>query len=268
MDDLAPANNPSAAASLEWGRPAALHMPPRVGQPAGPLCGASGSGAGSQAAAVVPAAARGSTRGDPCHCNRRPKGGGCTQVLINNAGMLERCTLEDVSEDAMISSYRVNCMGPLFTVQALLKQKLLHSGALIANVTSLVRCPSPPVHCSPDTAAGAAASHDRHTCSPVTHRQAATPRHAPASARSERLAHATAPTVQLPHAVHMPSCRAAACVALAICSHSQSALPTMRRHRGTLRTHHGRFCALQHCSPLTAARRASSSPAAAESDMA
>lgn len=71
---------------------------------------------------------------------RIPEGSGCLQVLINNAGMLERCTLEDVSEDAMISSYRVNCMGPLFTVQALLKQKLLHSGALIANVTSLVRC--------------------------------------------------------------------------------------------------------------------------------
>lgn len=65
----------------------------------------------------------------------------CLQVLINNAGMLERCTLEDVSEAAMISSYRVNCMGPLFTVQALLKQKLLQPGALIANVTSLV-CPS------------------------------------------------------------------------------------------------------------------------------
>eukprot|EP00892_Ulva_mutabilis_P005271 jgi/Ulvmu1/3115/UM015_0155.1 len=59
-------------------------------------------------------------------------------VLINNAGMLERCTLEDVSEDAMISSYKINCMGPLFTVQALLKQKLLPHGALIANVTSLV----------------------------------------------------------------------------------------------------------------------------------
>lgn len=63
------------------------------------------------------------------------------QVLINNAGMLERCTLEDVSEEAMLSSYKINCMGPLFTVQALLKQKLFRPGALIANVTSLV-CPS------------------------------------------------------------------------------------------------------------------------------
>lgn len=65
------------------------------------------------------------------------------QVLINNAGMLERCTLEDVSEDAMISSYRINCMGPLFTVQALLKQQLLPPGGLIANVTSLVRLQHP-----------------------------------------------------------------------------------------------------------------------------
>jgi NAD(P)-dependent dehydrogenase (short-subunit alcohol dehydrogenase family) len=51
---------------------------------------------------------------------------------------LMRGTFEDVTPEAMQQSYAVNCMGPIFTIQALLKQKLLKEGALVATLTSLV----------------------------------------------------------------------------------------------------------------------------------
>jgi hypothetical protein len=41
----------------------------------------------------------------------------------------------------MLECYRINAMGQVFVVQQLLKQNLLQSGALIANLTSLVRRP-------------------------------------------------------------------------------------------------------------------------------
>jgi len=64
--------------------------------------------------------------------------------VINNAGVLQgRTTIENVTPALMMSHYVTNCMGPLFVVQQLLKADLLPRGALIANLTSLVR-PSPP----------------------------------------------------------------------------------------------------------------------------
>jgi NAD(P)-dependent dehydrogenase (short-subunit alcohol dehydrogenase family) len=70
------------------------------------------------------------------------------QVVINNAGVLLRGGIEDTSPELMIESYKVNCMGPIFVVQALLRKSLLKQGALIATVTSLVRpaCSRPRPH--------------------------------------------------------------------------------------------------------------------------
>ena len=61
-------------------------------------------------------------------------------MLLNCAGIREFATIEDVQPVQMLNSYKINAMGPIFTVQALLRHKLLQQGALIANVTSLVRC--------------------------------------------------------------------------------------------------------------------------------
>lgn len=66
------------------------------------------------------------------------------QVLINNAGvMLEREGILHISQENMLETFTVNTLGPIFVVQALLKQNLLKSGALLATLTSLVCCPSP-----------------------------------------------------------------------------------------------------------------------------
>jgi NAD(P)-dependent dehydrogenase (short-subunit alcohol dehydrogenase family) len=61
------------------------------------------------------------------------------QVLLNCAGIREYATLENVTTEQMLNSYRINAVGPLLTVQALLRHGLLQRGALVANVTSLVR---------------------------------------------------------------------------------------------------------------------------------
>ena len=63
----------------------------------------------------------------------------CVQVVINNAGLLYWNSLESVTPQEMIDSYKVNTMGPLFVVQSLLAKGLLPSGSLIATLTSLVR---------------------------------------------------------------------------------------------------------------------------------
>ena len=60
-------------------------------------------------------------------------------MLLNNAGTLRDADLLEVTPEDMLESYKVNCIGIIFTVQAALRQQLLQSGALIANVTSLVR---------------------------------------------------------------------------------------------------------------------------------
>jgi NAD(P)-dependent dehydrogenase (short-subunit alcohol dehydrogenase family) len=63
----------------------------------------------------------------------------CLQVVINNAGILYRDSVEAVSPEQMLESYKVNTMGPLFVVQALLQRNMLPSGSLVATLTSLVR---------------------------------------------------------------------------------------------------------------------------------
>ena len=60
-------------------------------------------------------------------------------MLINCAGIREYAGIEDVTPEQMMNSYQINAMGPIFTVQAMLKNKLLRQGSLVANVTSLVR---------------------------------------------------------------------------------------------------------------------------------
>ena len=60
-------------------------------------------------------------------------------MMLNNSGIMRSADLLEVTPEDMLEHYKVNCMGIIFTVQAVLKQQLLQSGALIANVTSLVR---------------------------------------------------------------------------------------------------------------------------------
>ena len=67
-------------------------------------------------------------------------------MVINNAGVLYRNSVETVTPQEMMESYKVNTMGPLFIVQALLQRGMLSSGSLVATLTSLVRacifCPA------------------------------------------------------------------------------------------------------------------------------
>ena len=63
-------------------------------------------------------------------------------MLINCAGIREYAGIEDVTPEQMMNSYQINAMGPIFTVQAMLKNKLLRPGSVVANVTSLVRSSS------------------------------------------------------------------------------------------------------------------------------
>ncbi len=57
-------------------------------------------------------------------------------ILINNAGILSRETLDDLDFDRMRLQYEVNALGPLRVVKALLPN--LHAGARIAILTSRV----------------------------------------------------------------------------------------------------------------------------------
>ena len=70
----------------------------------------------------------------------------CVQVVVNNAGLLFRNSVETVTPEEMMESYKVNTMGPLFVVQALLAKGLLPSGSLIATLTSLVCSRQLPQH--------------------------------------------------------------------------------------------------------------------------
>jgi NAD(P)-dependent dehydrogenase (short-subunit alcohol dehydrogenase family) len=63
----------------------------------------------------------------------------CLQVVINNAGILFRDSLESVSPEEMLESYKVNTLGPLFIVQSLVQRGMLPSGSLVATLTSLAR---------------------------------------------------------------------------------------------------------------------------------
>lgn len=55
-------------------------------------------------------------------------------VLINNAGLLERESVEDWSPSTIEQQYRVNALGPLLVTQALLPN--LKRGAKVAMITS------------------------------------------------------------------------------------------------------------------------------------
>lgn len=55
-------------------------------------------------------------------------------VLINNAGIAKRITLEDLNFDSIREQFEVNALGPLRVTQVLLP--LLHSGSKVALMTS------------------------------------------------------------------------------------------------------------------------------------
>jgi NAD(P)-dependent dehydrogenase (short-subunit alcohol dehydrogenase family) len=55
-------------------------------------------------------------------------------VLINNAGILERVTLEDLDFESIRRQFEVNALGPLRVTQALLP--LMHSGSKLVLMTS------------------------------------------------------------------------------------------------------------------------------------
>jgi hypothetical protein len=56
-----------------------------------------------------------------------------------DAGVAAHGSLEEVTPEEMLQCYTVNTIGPILVVQQLLKHKLLPSGALIVNISSLVR---------------------------------------------------------------------------------------------------------------------------------
>lgn len=62
------------------------------------------------------------------------------QVVINNAGVYgNRVSLDTVTAEDMMFTYRANTIGPLLVVQQLLKNKLIGKpGTLVGNVTSKV----------------------------------------------------------------------------------------------------------------------------------
>ena len=62
------------------------------------------------------------------------------QVVINNAGVYgSRISLETVTAEDMLFTYKANTIGPLLVVQQLLKNKLIGKPAtLVGNVTSKV----------------------------------------------------------------------------------------------------------------------------------
>lgn len=61
-------------------------------------------------------------------------GGAQIDVLINNAGILRRDSLDDIDFDAMREQFEVNALGPLRVTRALLGH--LHEGSRVAIVTS------------------------------------------------------------------------------------------------------------------------------------
>ena len=61
-------------------------------------------------------------------------------MVINNAGVYgNRVSLDTVTAEDMMFTYRANTIGPLLVVQQLLKNKLIGKpGTLVGNVTSKV----------------------------------------------------------------------------------------------------------------------------------
>lgn len=57
-------------------------------------------------------------------------------ILVNNAGILRRDTLDEIDFDDMLEQYRVNTIGPLRIIRALLRN--LHEGSKVGIITSRV----------------------------------------------------------------------------------------------------------------------------------
>ena len=63
---------------------------------------------------------------------------GHIDVLINNAGVMRRSTLDDVNTEAMMTAFNINAVGPLLVTQQVLKSGKLggDTHTIVANVTS------------------------------------------------------------------------------------------------------------------------------------
>ena len=60
------------------------------------------------------------------------------QYLINNAGVAKWADLGSLQEADMLHLFRTNTLGPLMITQEVLREGLLKSGSVIANMTSKV----------------------------------------------------------------------------------------------------------------------------------
>ena len=64
---------------------------------------------------------------------------GCVlQYLINNAGVAKWADLGRLQEEDMLHLFRTNTLGPLMITQEVLREGLLKSGSVVANMTSKV----------------------------------------------------------------------------------------------------------------------------------
>lgn len=62
----------------------------------------------------------------------------CVQYLINNAGVAKWADLGSLEEEDMLHLFRTNTLGPLMITQQVLREGLLKSGSVVANMTSKV----------------------------------------------------------------------------------------------------------------------------------
>lgn len=60
------------------------------------------------------------------------------QYLINNAGVAKWADLGSIEEQDMLHLFRTNTLGPLMITQEVLREGLLKSGSVVANMTSKV----------------------------------------------------------------------------------------------------------------------------------
>ena len=63
------------------------------------------------------------------------------QYLINNAGVAKWADLGSLQEADMLHLFQTNTLGPLMITQEVLREGLLKSGSVIANMTSKVSDP-------------------------------------------------------------------------------------------------------------------------------
>ena len=60
------------------------------------------------------------------------------QYLINNAGVAKWADLGNLQQEDMLHLFRTNALGPLMITQEALREGLLRSGSVVANMTSKV----------------------------------------------------------------------------------------------------------------------------------